>query len=317
MLNQKNMRNIEISTVVPILNEEENIRPLYEQIKKALNAIRKTHEIIFVDDGSKDNSLREMTALQMRDSTVKIIKFRKNFGQTAAFDAGIKYARGKIIITMDGDLQNDPADIPLLLQKINEGYDVVSGWRHKRKDNFFKNLSSRFAHLLRKIIVNEKIHDSGCMLKAYKKECFDNLDLFGEMHRYIPALLAFQGFKVSEVKVQHHPRKHGKTKYNFTRLPKGFFDLLFIKFWNDYSSRPIHFFGFAAVGQYVLAVLLFIEQIIKALIIKQLIAGPLFLAAILLVITGSLTLFFGFITEIMIRMYYKQEKNYSIEKIYE
>lgn len=317
MLKQKNLRGIELSIVIPILNEEKNIRLLYHQIKKVLVEQGKSHEIIFIDDGSKDNSFAEMTVLRKSDSSVKIIKFRRNFGQTAAFDAGFKHAKGKVIVTLDGDLQNDPADIPRLLEKIEGGFDVVTGWRYQRKDNLLKHVSSRFAHLLRKTILSEKIHDPGCTLKAYKKECFDHLDLYGEMHRYIPHLLSFQGFKIVEVKVQHHPRKHGKTKYNLFRLPKGFFDLLFIKFWNDYSARPIHFFGFAAVMQYLLAGLIFVEQIIKALMINILIAGPLFLAAVLLVITGTLTFFFGFIAEIMIRLYYKQEKNYSIEKVIE
>jgi len=317
MLENKKLKHTELTIVVPILNEEQNIKLLYQQIKNSLNKTKKSSEIIFVDDGSTDNSFEEMLKLRTQDKTVKIIKFRRNFGQTAAFDAGIKQSKGNIIITMDGDLQNDPSDIPLLLEKINSGYDVVSGWRANRKDKFTKKIFSRFAHLMRKLIINEKIHDSGCALKAYKKECFENIDLYGEMHRYIPALLALQGFKVGEAKVQHYPRKHGKTKYNFMRLPRGFFDLLFIKFWNDYSSRPIHFFGFMALGQYTLSILLFVEQIIKALIIKQLIAGPLFLAGILLVITGTLTFFFGFIAEIMIRLYYKQEKNYTIEKVYE
>lgn len=315
--NKEQKATLDISIVIPILNEEKNIKPLYHQIKNTLDGMRNTYEIIFVDDGSTDNSNTEMVSLRIWDKNVKVIKFRKNFGQTAAFDAGIKHSKGKIIITIDGDLQNDPADIPKLLQKIKEGFDVASGWRHKRKDTRLKKIASRFAHLLRKIIINEKIHDSGCMLKAYKRECFDKIDLYGEMHRYIPSLLSFQGFKICEVKVQHHPRKHGKTKYNMLRLPKGLFDLLFIKFWNDYSTRPIHFFGFAALAQYLLAGLILIEQIIKAIIMKELIAGPLFLSVILLIITGTLTFLFGFIAEIMIRLYYKQEKNYSIEKVYE
>lgn len=319
MLTQNNLKNfgIEISVVIPILNEEQNIKPLYNKIKKVLNKLKKKHEIIFVDDGSTDNSFQEMLSLRIWDHAVKIIKFRRNFGQTAAFDCGIKQSRGKIIITMDGDLQNDPADIQALLQKISQGYDVVSGWRANRKDKIMKKIFSRLAHFMRKLIINEKIHDSGCMLKAYKKECFEKIDLYGEMHRYIPALLALQGFKIGEVKVAHHPRKYGKTKYNFMRLPRGFFDLLFIKFWNDYSSRPIHFFGFMALGQYLLAILIFAEQIIKAIIINAFYAGPLLLAGILLFITGTLTFFFGFIAEIMIRLYYKQEKNYGIEKIYD
>ena len=307
---------IELSVVIPIYNEEQNIALLYHRLKNVLVTLRKTHEIILVDDGSKDDSLKEMLRLREQDDKVHIIKFRRNFGQTAALDAGFKQAKGNIIITMDGDLQNDPVDIPLLLEKIYTGYDVVSGWRYNRRDNISKRLFSRMAHFLRKFIIKERIHDAGCMLKAYKKECVHNINLYGEMHRYIPALLALKGFKITEVKVQHHKRKYGKTKYNALRLPRGFFDLLFIKFWNDYSTRPLHFFGFMALGQYVLSLLILVEQIIKAIVINSLTAGPLLLLCAILIITGTLTFLFGFLAEIMIRMYYRDNENYSIEKIY-
>lgn len=306
----------ELSILIPIYNEEQNIKPLYTALKRILFQLKKTHEIIFVDDGSTDASLTEIISIKMWDPVIKIIKFRKNFGQTAALDAGFKQTKGRIIITLDGDLQNDPTDIPLLLAKLNEGFAVVSGWRAKRKDTFSKKLFSRLACKLRRCVIADKVHDSGCMLKAYTREAIQHLDLYGEMHRYIPAILSFQGFKIAEVKVHHHPRKYGTTKYNFKRLPKGFFDLLFIKFWNDYSSRPLHFFGFVAIGQYALAALVFIEQIIKAIIIRELIAGPLFIISVLLVITGTLTFLFGFLAEIMIRTYYRSTKNYHIEKIY-
>lgn len=317
MLRNTHSKNTEISIVIPIYNEEQNIPLLYHRLKTVLTQLKKTHQIIFVDDGSKDHSFKEILKLKENDNKISIIKFRRNFGQTAAFDAGFKHATGNTIITMDGDLQNDPADIPLLLEKIYHGYDVVSGWRHHRKDKLSKKIFSKLAHFLRKLVVNEKIHDSGCTLKAYKHECFDNLDLYGEMHRYIPTLLALQGFKITEVKVQHHKRKHGKTKYNVLRLPKGFFDLLFIKFWNDYSTRPIHFFGFMAIGQYALAFVILVEQIIKAIIINALYAGPLLLLCAILIITGTLTFLFGFLAEIMIRMYYRDNKNYGIEKVYD
>lgn len=316
MLKKTIQKSRELSVVIPIYNEERNIQPLYYRLKPVLIQLTKKHQIIFVDDGSKDTSFNEMLKLKENDSTINIIKFRRNFGQTAALDAGFKHATGEIIITMDGDLQNDPADIPELLEKIQQGYDLVSGWRHERKDTLSKKLFSRFAHVLRKLIIQEKIHDSGCMLKAYKKECLQNMDLHGEMHRYIPALLGLRGFKITEVKVQHHNRKHGRTKYNALRLPRGFFDLLFIKFWNDYSTRPIHFFGFVSAAQYTLAFIILVEQIIKAVIINALHAGPLLLLCAILIITGTLTFLFGFLAEIMIRMYYRDNNNYNIEKVY-
>ncbi len=237
-----------LSIVVPLYNEEENAPELHRQIIEALNSFssrlkqRKKgegFEIIFIDDGSTDGTARACEKL----SPLKFIKFRRNFGQTAAFDAGIKHSAGEIIITMDGDLQNDPADIKLLLDEMEKGYDVVAGWRWQRKDNFTKKLFSRGANLLRKIFVKDNIHDSGCSLKAFRRECFTNVDLFGEMHRFIPAILKIQGFKISEVKVSHRPRIHGKTKYNWRRAIKGLIDMISIWFWRKYSNRPLHLFG--------------------------------------------------------------------------
>ena len=211
-----------ISVVVPIYNEEGNVLELHRQIKEACQTLGKSYEIIFIDDGSMDATVKNCGGL----SPLKLIKFRKNFGQTAAFDAGFKNAEGEIIITMDGDLQNDPRDIPLLLAEMEKGFDVISGWRWQRKDSFSKKIFSRVANILRKFFIADTIHDSGCSLKAYKAECFHDLDLFGEMHRFIPALLELQGFKVGEVKVSHHPRVHGQTKYNWRRSIKGLVDMI-------------------------------------------------------------------------------------------
>ncbi len=216
-----------LSVVVPLYNEEGNVAELYRKIYEAVQKIGRPFEIIFIDDGSKDRTLEVAKKL----SPLKLIAFRKNFGQTAAFDAGFKEAKGEIIITLDGDLQNDPADIPLLLEKMTEGYDVVSGWRHKRQDPWSKKIPSRIANLLRKILIHDDIHDSGCSLKAYKRECFKDLDFFGEMHRFIPAILQLEGYRVGEVIVSHHPRIHGVTKYNWKRGIKGFVDMISIWFW--------------------------------------------------------------------------------------
>lgn len=303
-----------ISVIIPTYNEEENVKILHAELKAVLNQLRQPYEIIFIDDGSRDRTFENLLELRKKDKKVKLIRFRKNFGQTAAMDAGFKAAKGDVIIAMDSDLQNDPADIPLLLQKIDEGYDVVSGWRWNRKDSLSKKLFSFVANIMRRRLTRETIHDSGCSLKAYRKECFKGLDLYGEMHRYIPAILAWRGFRVGEVKVNHRPRMYGKTKYNVRRVFKGFFDLLFIKFWNDYSTRPIHFFGSIAFFQYFLAGLILVEQVIKAFIVRALNLGPLLVLAAVLVITGSLTFLFGFLAEILIRTYYKDKQNYVIEK---
>ena len=213
----------DLSIVIPAYNEQENIPRLYRALSDVLKG--KKYEIIIVDDGSKDNTFKVCEEIHQKDKKLKVIKFRRNFGQTAAFDAGIKHSKSKVIITMDADLQNDPNDISLLLNKLNEGYDCISGWRFKRKDPFMKKFVSFFANIFRRLVSSEEqVHDSGCSLKAYKKECFDNLNLYGEMHRFIPSILFWKGFRVGEVKVSHHPRKYGKTKYGVMRIIKGFLD---------------------------------------------------------------------------------------------
>ncbi len=308
--------NVEYSIVLPVYNEQDNILPLYQELTPVLHSLGHPYEIIFVDDGSTDHTFERIRLLAAHDKRLRIVKFRRNFGQTAALDAGIKHATGNIIITLDADLQNDPKDIPRLLAKMREGYDVVSGWRWKRKDSFFKRFFSRFANRLRRWLTGETIHDSGCTLKVYKRECFKDITLYGEMHRYIPAILRFKGFRIGELPVHHRQRKYGTTKYNFKRLFKGFFDLLFIKFWNDFSTRPIHFFGTAATAQFVLAFVILIEQIIKAFIIRELLLGPLLILSVMLIITGFLTFIFGFLAEIMIRLYYREKPNYEVEAVY-
>lgn len=232
--------NKKISIVIPIYNEKNSVANLHKEIKNIMDKINYAYEIIFIDDGSTDKTLEILKSL----SPVKIIRFRKNFGQTAALNAGIKESQGEYIITMDGDGQNDPIDIPKLLEKLEkEKLDAVSGWRKNRKDPFLKKLSSLCAAGLRKFLINDGIHDSGCTLKIYKKECFENIELAGEMHRFIPALLKIKGFKIGEIEVNHRPRTTGKTKYTWTRGIKGILDLLSVWFWKKYANRPLHLFG--------------------------------------------------------------------------
>ncbi len=307
---------IGLSIVIPVYNEVANIQPLYRELLSVLEPIHQPFEILFVDDGSRDGSTQHLIRLHQADPRVKVIVFRRNYGQTAALDAGIKQARYELVVTLDADLQNDPRDIPRLLAKLHEGYDLVTGWRWKRQDPLLKHITSRFAHFLRFWFIRETIHDSGCTLKVFKRDCFKEFTLYGEMHRYIPALLSLRGFKIAELRVNHRPRRAGKTKYNLFRVFRGFFDLLFIKFWNDYSSRPIHFFGMIALFQFLMAGVIFLEQIIKAIIVQSLTAGPLFILAVLLLITGLLTFLFGFLAEILIRTYYHDRPNYSIGTIY-
>lgn len=303
-----------LSVVVPLYNEEGNVKELHQKIRQACEKIGKSFEIVFVDDGSSDGTVKDCEGLH----PLKLVKFRKNFGQTAAFDAGFKNSGGEIIITMDGDLQNDPDDIPLLLAEMAKGFDVVSGWRFKRRDSFSKKLFSRTANLLRKFFVADTIHDSGCSLKAYKKECFEDVDLFGEMHRFIPAILELQGFKVGEVKVTHHPRIHGQTKYNWRRSIKGLVDMISVWFWRKYANRPLHLFGgsgiilsFAGSG---ILVWMAIEKIFFNASLSEKI-WPLM--GIFFIMIGVQLFIFGLMADIMIKSYYKGQKrmNYSIKEI--
>ena len=308
---------MEVSVVIPAYNERQNVGILLNKVCEVLEPIYKNKfEVIFIDDGSRDGTYDVLN--KIKNKHLVIVKFRKNFGQTAALDAGFKTARGKIIIGMDSDLQNDPRDIPRLIAKLNEGYDVVSGWRHKRRDSFSKKLFSRVSYMMRKMVSGEKIHDSGCSLKAYRKECFDNLDLFGEMHRYIAELLSWKGFRVTEIKVRHHSRKYGKTKYGFSRLLKGFLDLISVAFWQRYSARPIHLFG----GTGILLTLIGFILGSGLLIARIFFSYSLYdkntpLLAVFLFMVGILFLISGLIADIAVKTYYKTHSsmNYNVEKI--
>lgn len=310
--------DVNMSVVIPVFNEGESIPHLAKSLKFVLDSPKTNYEIIFVDDGSTDNSFALLKSFHEDDEHIKIIKFRRNFGQTAALSAGFEYAKGEIIITMDADLQNDPEDIPLLLKKINEGYDVVSGWRADRKDSLTKKISSKFSNWLARKLTGIDIHDFGCTFKAYKRECIDDLELYGEVHRYIPALVAWKGFKVGETKVNHHPRKYGKTKYNIWRLLKGFLDLINIKFWTQYSTRPLHFFGILGIIQFLVGFLIGLYLTILKLFFGHSLADrPLLLLSTLLIILGIQFVTFGFLSEILIRVYYEKRKSYAIDRVME
>lgn len=307
---------LDLSIVVPTYNEEENVSRLHKQVTEVLSLMKKSYEIIFIDDGSSDNTYKNLELISKKDSHVRIIKFRSNFGQTAGLDAGFKNSRGKIIIAMDADLQNDPRDIPRLLKKIDEGYDVVSGWRKNRKDTFFKRFSSRGANILRKMMFNDKIHDSGCTLKAYRKECFDDVSLYGEMHRFIPAILQWKGFKVTEIVVRHHNRRYGQTKYGMKRTIKGFLDMIVVKFWMQYSARPMHIFGgiglFMGLLGFFVGLYLFVIKIFFHTGISD---RPLLILTAILLILGTQFILFGILADIMIKLYYHETNSYSIDKI--
>jgi glycosyltransferase involved in cell wall biosynthesis len=304
-----------ISLVVPVYNEEKNLVLLNQAISNSLKEF--DYELIFVNDGSTDKSKLIVEQLKLKDEKVKLIDFYKNFGQTAAMDAGIKASQGDIIITLDADLQNDPADIPRMIKKLEEGYDVVCGWRYKRKDPFLKKITSKLANFIRKRLIKERIHDSGCTLKAFRKECFDNIDLYGEMHRYIPSFLRTRGFRITEVKVNHKKRIHGTTKYGSKRIVKGFLDLIMIYFWTNFASRPMHFFGTIGLITFIVGFISGLYLVIEKVFFGASLANrPLLLLVVLLVFIGVQFIIFGIIGEILMRVYYKVNKTkaYNIRK---
>ncbi|HLM83895.1 MAG TPA: glycosyltransferase family 2 protein [Candidatus Bathyarchaeia archaeon] len=305
-----------ISVVVPLFNEEGNVQELHRRIVEACEKLGKPFEIVFIDDGSTDKTLEIAKKLR----PLKIIIQRKWFGQTAAMDAGIKNSSGEIIVTMDGDLQNDPDDIQSLLDKMNEGFDVVSGWRKSRKDPFLKHFNSRMANALRKVLIDDGIHDSGCSLKAYKRECFEDVDLFGEMHRFIPALLKIQGFKIGEIVVAHHPRKHGVTKYNWKRGVKGFVDMISVWFWKKYANRPLHLFGGGGLVVFSLGALITLILAYARFVFQVPMSNKIWpLVAVFLILMGIQLFVFGLLADITAKNYYKTQgrMNYRIKEIVE
>ncbi len=311
------MARPDISIVVPAYNEAENLPVLHEEITAALKKLGRSYEIIVIDDGSTDDSYKTLLKIQQRDAHLVVIRFRRNFGQTAAMDAGFKQAQGAVIITMDADLQNDPADIGSLLEAMEqEKLDVVSGWRWQRKDPFGKRIVSRFANGVRKMLTGERIHDSGCTLKAFRRECFDGLDLQGEMHRFIPAIMMWRGFKVGEIKTNHRERKFGKTKYGVKRILRGFLDLLVVKFWMQYSASPIRLFGGMGLLMFFLGgVVGAYLTILKLLYQVSLSDRPLLLLAALLMILGVQLIMFGFLADILVKLFFRGHPNYLIEAV--
>lgn len=311
---------MELSVVIPVYNEEESLEILFNELDSVLVYLKKSYEIIFVDDGSTDKTLNILKSINEKDKNVKIVRLKRNFGQTAALSAGFDLAKGNVVVTLDGDLQNDPKDIPKLIDKLNEEYDVVSGWRFERKDSWSKKILSSVANYLRKKLTGEVLHDSGCTLKAYRKECLEDLILYGEMHRYIPTILRWKGFRVGEITVNHRPRKYGKTKYSYKRVLRGFFDLLSATFLMKFFTNPLHFFGFIGLSLFTLGVIIGILNVGYYLIIVGSVGGigPILLLATLLVLAGLQFIMFGFLGELQVRIYFEKRrpKSYVIEKVY-
>lgn len=313
------MKEIQLSVIIPVFNEGENIEPLYSRLKETLEGFGVNYEIIMVDDGSTDGSFKALKGLQAKDPLLRVVRLRRNFGQTAAFAAGFDYARGEVIVTLDADLQNDPADIPTLLAKIEEGYDVVSGWRVERKDPFLsRRLPSIVANFLISEVTGVRLHDYGCSLKAYRREVIENIDLYGELHRFIPALASWMGISLAEVPVSHRERRFGQSKYGLSRTIKVLLDLLTVRFLLSYSTRPIHIFGSLGLVAFLIGTLLAIYLTYVKFAYRQDIGDrPLLLLAILLMVIGVQTITMGLLGELMVRTYHeaRDKPTYAVREV--
>jgi len=307
-----------LSVVIPTYNEEKNVKPLYSQLKKTLDGLKQKYEIIFVDDGSTDRTFSILKQLAKKDKKLKIIRFKRNFGQSAALAAGFNYAKGNVVITMDADLQNHPSDIPKLLKKIDKA-DIVCGWRKKREDALFsKRIPSFISNWLARKLTKVKIHDFGCTLRAYKREVIKDLDLYGELHRYIPALAKAAGYSVAEVKVKHSARKYGKTKYKFSRLFKGTSDLLTLIFLERFGTRPAHIFNSIGLLSFGLGSLILLALAVNTLVYwGTSIVRPTLYLSIILILGGLELVTLGLVSEMITKLRYDLEgkKFYKIKEI--
>ncbi|OGD38938.1 MAG: glycosyl transferase [Candidatus Aminicenantes bacterium RBG_19FT_COMBO_58_17] len=296
-----------VSLVIPVFNEAENLAELYRELVDALEKSSRAFEVIFIDDGSADSSWTVLRSLQQKDGRIKLIRLRRNFGQTAALAAGFDYARSEIIISLDADLQNDPKDIPLLIRKIEEGYDIVNGWRRKRKDKFLsRRVPSIIANQLISRLTRVRLHDYGCTLKAFRSEVIKNVKLYGELHRFIPAIASQLGVRIAEVEVSHRPRKHGKSKYSLFRITKVILDMLTVKFLLSYSTRPLQIFGLLGLGSGLLGFIISLWLSYQRLALKISVANrPLLLLGVLLIVIGIQFITLGLLAEIMVRAYHE------------
>lgn len=301
---------IDVSVVIPVYDEVDNLPLLHERLASVLDGLGRRCEVIYVDDGSTDGSDQALWKICASDPRVRVIQFRRNFGQTAAFEAGFDHARGDVVVTMDADLQNDPADIPRLLEKLEEGYDIVSGWRIKRQDAFItRRIPSIVANRLISQFTGIRLHDYGCSLKAYRREVVKNIRLYGEMHRFIPALASWMGVRVAELPVNHAPRQFGRSKYGLWRMIKVFLDLITVKFLLDFATRPIQVFGLIGMlcfgaGSLISGYLAFIRIVYD----QPLADRPLLLLGILLIVLGVQLITMGLLGELMVRTYHESQR---------
>jgi len=306
---------MDISVVIPAYNEEKNVVLLYHKLKEVLDGLGKKYEIIFVDDGSRDRTFENLVRLHEKDKKVKVIQFQGNFGKAAALSAGWKKTEGRIIIQMDADLQDDPREIPRFLSRLEKDNDLVSGWKYQRKDSFFgRIIFSRVYNFLVNLISGTKIHDQNCGFKAYKKELVKNINIYGELHRYIPALAKEKGFRIGEIKVRHHKRKYGKSRYGWGRLFRGFFDLITVKYLTTYNKRPLHLFGFFGLFFFFVGFLGGLFLVYLKFLGKSISDRPLLFLVVLLLFLGVQFLSLGLIAEMITNQSSKQ--SYVIKKVW-
>jgi glycosyltransferase involved in cell wall biosynthesis len=313
------MKKTLVSIVIPVFNEAENVGPLHEEIAAAVRDRSEAYEILFVDDGSSDGSLAEMKKIHDRDPRVKIIQFRKNFGQSAAISAGFEHCRGEVVVAMDADLQNDPADIPLLVDKVKEGFDIVNGWRKNRRDKWLtRRVPSFFGNKLISWITGVKIHDYGCTLRGFRSDVVKNLKLYGEMHRYIPAIASRMGIRSAEVVVNHRSRKFGKSKYGLSRTFRVILDLISLKFLLAYSHRPLQVFGGAGLLMFLAGLASGAYLTYTKFVLGQGIAGrPLLFFTLLMFFLGFQAISLGLLAEMLSRIYHEglNKNEYSIREL--
>jgi glycosyltransferase involved in cell wall biosynthesis len=307
-----------ISVVLPVLDERDNLAPLHDRLTVALASVADDYEIIYVDDGSTDGSWGVLTKLAEGDRRVCLVRLRRNFGQTAALAAGFAHARHDVLVTLDADLQNDPGDIPRLVTRLAEGYDVVAGWRRHRRDRWLTRvLPSRVANSLTRLVSGVPLHDFGCTLRAYRRDIVDDIRLYGEMHRFLPVLAAWVGGHVTEVEVAHRPREHGRSKYGVFRTYKVLVDLVTLRFVASYSSRPNDLFATAGLVSLILGAVAFAIVAYRVLVLRRLEATPMVFLMVLLVLTGVFSLFIGFLAEIVTRGFHEtqQRPTYFVREI--
>jgi glycosyltransferase involved in cell wall biosynthesis len=299
---------IALSIVVPVYNEEENVDELYSELTTAVGALGRSYEIVAVDDGSTDETYARLKRIAVGDPRLKVIHFGRNFGQTAAMAAGFDYAEGAVVVPLDGDLQNDPADIPRLLNKLDEGYDVVSGWRKDRKDNFLRRMPSRLANWLIGLVTGVHLHDYGCTLKAYRATAIQGMRLYGEMHRFLPALAYQEGARVTEIPVRHRPRRYGRSKYGMGRTLRVVLDLITVKFLSSYGTKPSYIFGgsglLLCLGGIAAGCIALYQKFVDGVYVYR---NPVILIAVFLFLLGFLCILMGLLAELIIRTYHESQ----------